>query len=90
MRESIRVQVPNERQGRLHAYGVLAQRQLSIGHVEAACDSWGRFLDEYEVLSSARGDEHFEIMNRRIRPHGTVRAVRELQERAQAVGILKG
>ncbi|MEU9718577.1 hypothetical protein [Streptomyces sp. NPDC047976] len=89
LRESIRLQPANERQGRLHAYGVLAQRQLSIGHVEAACESWGRFLDEYEALSSARGDEHFEVMNLRLRPHTTVRAVRDLRERAQLVGALK-
>ncbi|WP_328620735.1 hypothetical protein [Streptomyces sp. NBC_00354] len=90
LRESIRVQPANERQGRLHAYGLLAQRQLSIGHVEAACESWGRFLDDYEALSSARGDEHFEVMNLRLRPHGSIRAVRNLRERAQLVGALKG
>lgn len=90
LRESIRVQPAQERQGRLHAYGLLAQRQLSIGHVEAACESWGRFLDEYEVLSSARGDDHFEVMNLRLGPYGTVRTVRDLRERARAVGALKG
>ncbi|MFD9408477.1 hypothetical protein ACFWBN_15885 [Streptomyces sp. NPDC059989] len=90
LRESIRMQPAHERQGRLHAYGLLAQRQLSIGHVEAACETWQRFLDEYECLSSARGDEHFEVMNLRLRPHGNVRAVRTLRERAQLVGALKG
>ncbi|CAM5682938.1 hypothetical protein SAVIM338S_07390 [Streptomyces avidinii] len=90
LRESIRVQPANERQGRLHAHGLLAQRQLSIGHVEAACESWGRFLDDYEALSSARGDEHFEVMNLRLRQHGGVRAVRDLRERAQLVGTRKG
>ncbi|MFJ3834429.1 hypothetical protein ACIPY6_02810 [Streptomyces sp. NPDC090054] len=90
LRESIRVQPANERQGRLHAYGLLAQRQLAIGHVEAACESWDRFLDDYEALSSARGDEHFEVMNLRLRPHSSVRAVRDLRERAQLVGALKG
>ncbi|MGW6785354.1 hypothetical protein [Streptomyces sp. NPDC054987] len=89
LRESIRVQPAQERQGRLHAYGLLAQRQLSIGHVEAACDSWGRFLDEYEVLSSARGDEHFEVMGHRLRSYSGVRAVRDLRERARRVGALK-
>lgn len=87
--ESIRVQAAHERQGRLHAYGLLGRRQLSIGHVEAACASWGRFLDEYEVLSSARGDEHFEVMNLRLAPHAGIRAVRELRERARAVGAQK-
>lgn len=90
LRESIRVQPANERQGRLHAYGLLAQRQLAIGHVEAACESWGKFLDDYEALSSARGDEHFEVMNLRLRPYGSVRAVRDLRERARLVGAQKG
>ncbi|MFI5617538.1 hypothetical protein [Streptomyces sp. NPDC051567] len=90
LRESIRLQPAHERQGRLHAYGLLAQRQLSIGHVEAACESWGRFLDDYEELSSARGDEHFEVMNLRLRPHHGVRAVRDLSERGRLVGALKG
>ncbi|MFD8982477.1 hypothetical protein [Streptomyces sp. NPDC059564] len=58
--------------------------------MEAACESWGRFLDEYEVLSSARGDEHFAAMNLRLRPYNTVRAVRDLRERAQLVSTLKG
>ncbi|MCX4526432.1 MULTISPECIES: hypothetical protein [unclassified Streptomyces] len=89
LKESIRVQPANERQGRLHSYGLLAQRQLAIGHVEAACESWGRFLDEYEGLSSARGDEHFEVMTLRLKPHTKVRAVRELRDRAQMVGALK-
>ncbi|MEV7415163.1 hypothetical protein [Streptomyces sp. NPDC089919] len=90
LRESIRLQVPQERQGRLHAYGVLAQRQLSLGHVEAACESWGRFLDEYEGLSSARGDEHFDLMLRRLKPHARVPAVRTLGTRARRVASLKG
>ncbi|MBW5485515.1 hypothetical protein [Streptomyces bambusae] len=90
LKESIRVQPENERQGRLHAYGLLAQRQLSIGHVEAASESWARFLDHYETLSSARGDEHFEIMVARLKPYGTVRAVRDLRERARLVGSQKG
>ncbi|MGW1764047.1 hypothetical protein ACWCQL_08160 [Streptomyces sp. NPDC002073] len=90
LRESIRVQPAAERQGRLHAHGLLAQRQLAIGHVEAACESWGRFLDDYEALSSARGDEHFEVMNLRLRPHAKVRAVRDLRARARRVAELKG
>ncbi len=52
--------VPTERQGRLHANAVLAQRQYEYGHLEEACSTWGRFLDDYEVLSTARGDEHFD------------------------------
>ncbi|MFI5863679.1 hypothetical protein [Streptomyces sp. NPDC051546] len=90
LKESIRIQPSGQRQGRLHSYAVLAQRQHSYGHVEAACDSWNRFLDEYEHLSSSRGDEHFDTMRRRLKPHGKIQAVRALTERAALVGAMKG
>ncbi|MFI1938501.1 hypothetical protein ACH44C_15180 [Streptomyces purpureus] len=82
MQDSNRVRPPVERQGRAHANGLLAQRQLEMGHLEAACGTWGKFLDDYEQLSSSRADEHFEIMERRLRSYQTHRAARELRERA--------
>ncbi|MFJ3298875.1 hypothetical protein [Streptomyces bacillaris] len=88
LRSSIRVMSPSERQGRLHAHAVLAQRQYAYGHVEEACASWGRFLDDYEVLSTARGDEHFDT----LRSLGTPRTspvVRDLRDRVHAVAQLK-
>ncbi|NGO75260.1 hypothetical protein G6045_06140 [Streptomyces sp. YC504] len=90
LKDSIRVQQPHERQGRVHSYAVLAQRQFAYGHLDAACRSWGRFLDEYEHVSSARGDEHFATMRTRLRPHSKVRSVRELAVRAREVEVLKG
>ncbi|WP_329119311.1 hypothetical protein [Streptomyces sp. NBC_01465] len=89
LQNSLRIQAPNERQGRVHAYAVLAQRQYEHGHLDAACASWGRFLDEYEHISSARGDEHFDTMRKRLRTHSTVRSVRELAGRAHEVATLK-
>ncbi|MFJ9022241.1 hypothetical protein ACIRPU_20085 [Streptomyces sp. NPDC102259] len=71
-----------ERQGNAHANGLLAQRQLEIGHLEAACVTWGAFLDDYERLSSARADEHFAIMRKRIRPFLGNSKARDLNERA--------
>jgi len=82
MQASNRARPPMEKQGNAHANGLLAQRQLEVGHLEAACATWDVFLDDYATLSSARADEHFDIMRRRIRPHlGNARA-RELNERA--------
>ncbi|MFF3406706.1 hypothetical protein ACFYW8_10900 [Streptomyces sp. NPDC002742] len=89
MKQSIKVQPPQERQGRVHAYAVLAQRQQDYGHLDAACDSWARFLDEYELVSSARGDDHFATMRKRLAPHAKSRAVKNLAVRAQEVAALK-
>ena len=89
LRQSNRVRPEQERQGRVHANGLLAQRQLELGHVEAACATWQVFLDDYAFVSSARGDDHFQTMRIRIRPHRQTRAVRELDERARAVAGLK-
>ena len=90
MQESLRVQPRQERQGRVHSNALLAQRQFELGHVDAACDTWGAFLDDYVQLSTSRGDEHFDTMRRRIRSYGKVRAVRELTARSREVAALKG
>ncbi|MFF8560985.1 hypothetical protein ACF06I_18990 [Streptomyces albidoflavus] len=89
LKHSIRVQAPQERQGRVHAYATLAQRQLRHGHLDASCHSWGRFLDEYEHVASVRGDEHFATMRRDLAPHAKVRAVKELAGRAREVSAAK-
>ncbi|WP_055524719.1 hypothetical protein [Streptomyces graminilatus] len=89
MKASNRARPPVEKQGNAHANGLLAQRQLEIGHLEAACATWGEFLDDYEQLSSARADEHFQIMRRRIRPYASNPRVRELNERARELARQK-
>lgn len=89
MQECLKVQPRQERQGRLHSNALLAQRQFELGHVEAACATWHAFLDDYVQLSTARGDEHFTAMRRRIRPYGRTRAVRDLTGRARAVAEAK-
>ncbi|KIF68269.1 regulatory protein [Streptomyces sp. AcH 505] len=90
MQDCIRVQPPQERQGRVHANGLLAQRQLELGHLDAACATWGLFLDDYEQVSSSRGDEHFDTMRTRIRTHRTSRTVRALEQRAREIATRKG
>ncbi|WEH37547.1 hypothetical protein PZB75_16105 [Streptomyces sp. AM 4-1-1] len=88
LRHSIRVMSPLERQGRLHAHAVLAQRQYELGHLEEACASWGRFLDDYEVLSTARGDEHFDKLRSLSVPRASP-VVRDLHNRISTVAKLK-
>lgn len=89
LQQSIKVQPKPERQGRVHSYALLAQRQYAYGHLDASCHSWGRFLDEYEHISSARGDDHFETMRTQLRRHVKERPVRELAGRAREVAALK-
>ncbi|MFJ9423433.1 hypothetical protein [Streptomyces sp. NPDC101249] len=89
MKASNRVRPAVEKQGNAHANGLLAQRQLEVGHVEAACDTWHAFLDDYAALSSSRADEHFDIMRRRIRPYAKNAKVRELNERARELARQK-
>ncbi|GAA5216876.1 hypothetical protein GCM10023323_71670 [Streptomyces thinghirensis] len=89
LRNSNTARSPLERQGRLHCLGVIAERQLSMRHVEASCQTWNAFLDEHVQLSSARGDEHLKKLLKAIPAYRSVAGVRELQERAQHVATLK-
>ncbi|MEZ0089197.1 hypothetical protein [Streptacidiphilus sp. EB129] len=89
LQQSNRVRPTQERQGRVHANGLLAQRQLELGHVEAACATWQVFLDDYAFVSSARGDDHFQTMRISLRPYRQNRAARELDERARTVARQK-
>lgn len=82
MKDSNRMRPPVERQGRAHANGLLAQRQLEVGHLEASCVTWGEFLDDYAHLSSARADEHFGVLRQRMRPYLKNPRARELYNRA--------
>ncbi|MFD9488371.1 hypothetical protein ACFWBX_31290 [Streptomyces sp. NPDC059991] len=68
---------------------MLAQRRLEYGQLDAACDSWTRFLEDCEHISSARGDEHFEPMRMRLKPFRNARAVRQLSPRIAEVAALK-
>ncbi|MEW1718664.1 hypothetical protein [Streptomyces sp. NPDC093109] len=89
LQQSLKAQEKNERQGRVHFLAVLAQRQLELGHLEAACASWTLFLEDYEHVSSARGDEHFETMRRRLKPYERTRVVRQLRPRVDEMAVLK-
>lgn len=89
MHASNRARPSVERQGNAHAHGLLAQRQLEMGHLEAACDTWDQFLDDYAVVSSRRADEHFRIMRTSIRPYARNARARALWERARETGRQK-
>jgi hypothetical protein len=89
MKASNRARPAVERQGNAHANGLLAQRQMELGHLEAACETWHAFLDDYATLASARADEHFDVLRRRIRPHLGNAKARELNARAREMAEQK-
>ncbi len=64
---------------------MLAERQLAIGHLDAACATWGRVLDGYPSMRSGRVDKHVTEMFRLIRPHLNNGPARSLHERAMTV-----
>lgn len=89
LRRSNTARSPLERQGHLHCLGVTAERQFRMRHIEAACQTWGTFLDQHVTISSARGDEHLKTMLKALPAYRQVAGVRELEERARHVAALK-
>ncbi|MEU8526439.1 hypothetical protein AB0C77_12705 [Streptomyces sp. NPDC048629] len=89
LRRSNAARSPLERQGRLHCLGVIAERQLHMRHVEAACQTWTAFLDEHVTIASARGDEHLKTMLKQLPAYRRVAGVRDLEDRARQVARLK-
>lgn len=64
---------------------MLAERQLAIGHLDEACFTWGKVVDDYPAIQSGQVDKHMVKMFRLIRPHLKNRAARDLHERARLV-----
>ncbi len=70
---------------RVRYLSMLAERQLEIGHLEAACDTWTNVIDIYPQVQSGQCDQSVSRMFARIRPHQKTPAARELYERARLV-----
>ncbi|MFK0292385.1 hypothetical protein ACIQU6_18155 [Streptomyces sp. NPDC090442] len=89
LRRSHHVRPLHERQGRVHAHGLLAARLMEMRHVEEACEEWGHFLDDYAAVSSARGDEHFDTLRSGLRPFNKLPVAQALFGRVREVSRLK-
>ncbi|AJC56321.1 hypothetical protein [Streptomyces sp. 769] len=85
MQESDKVRYSVYRRARVRHRATLAERQLEVGHLEAACATWNLALDDYPLVQSGRADERIQTMLKLIRPHLRNHAARELHERAQLV-----
>jgi hypothetical protein len=73
------------RRTRVHHRGILAEQQLSIGHLEAACATWNLVLDDYPLVQSGRAEQRVQNMFKLIRPHMGNATARDLYERARLV-----
>ncbi|SEB61404.1 MULTISPECIES: transcriptional regulator [Streptomyces] len=73
------------RRARVRHRALLAERQLEMGHLEAACATWHLSLDDYPLVQSGRADQKMKSMYERIRPHLKNHKARELHERARMI-----
>ncbi|MFC7922211.1 tetratricopeptide repeat protein [Streptomyces cinereoruber] len=85
MQESDKIRQSVYRRARVRHRCTLAERQLDLGHLEAACATWTLALDDYPSLQSGRADERIKIMHSRIRPYLKNHTARDLYERARLV-----
>ncbi|WP_310724767.1 tetratricopeptide repeat protein [Streptomyces sp. N2A] len=85
MQESDKVRYSVYRRARVRHRATLAERQLEIGHLEAACATWHLALDDYPLVQSGRADERMQTMFRLVRPHLNNHAAHQLYERARLV-----
>jgi hypothetical protein len=73
------------RRTRVKERAMLAEYQLRVGHLEAACATWHGALDEYPTVQSGRVDQRMRAMARALRPYLRNRTARHLHERARQV-----
>ena len=85
MQESDKVRFSVYRRARVRHRATLAERQLEIGHLEAACATWHQALDDYPMVQSGRADERIRAMFGLLRPHLRNAAARNVYDRARTV-----
>nr|ANO42196.1 transcriptional regulator [Streptomyces sp. SAT1] len=83
MQESDRLRYSIYRRTRVKERAILAERQLAVGHLEAACHTWGLALDDYPLVNSGRIDKRMTDMFNLIRPHIRNHDAQALYQRAR-------
>lgn len=85
MRQSDQLRYGVYRRARVRHRATLAERQLELGHLEAACATWHTALDDFPMVQSGRADDRIKAMFGLIRPHIKNATARDLYERARTV-----
>jgi tetratricopeptide (TPR) repeat protein len=62
MEESSRLRHDVYRRTRVRYDAMMAERQLELGHLEVACVTWDRVLDDYPLVQSGRADQRVAAM----------------------------
>ncbi|CDR08931.1 hypothetical protein [Streptomyces iranensis] len=83
MKQSDRLRYDVYRRTRVRQRAMLAERQIAVGHVEAACATWHSALDDYPLVQSGRADQRMQSMLQLIKPHLKNHAARDLNDRAR-------
>ncbi|RCH66989.1 tetratricopeptide repeat protein [Streptomyces sp. SDr-06] len=73
------------RRNRVRYLSMMAERQLELGHLEAACDTWEQVVDIYPHVESGQCDQRIATLLERVRPFTKNQAARGLYERATLV-----
>nr|WTB07475.1 tetratricopeptide repeat protein [Streptomyces antimycoticus] len=85
MKQSDRLRYDVYRRTRVKERAILAEQQIAIGHMEAACATWHSALDDYPLVQSGRADQRMQSMLKLIKPHLQNHAARDLNDRARMV-----
>ncbi|ARX84745.1 transcriptional regulator [Streptomyces alboflavus] len=85
MQQSDKVRFSVYRRARVRHRATLAERQLEMGHLEAACATWHQALDDFPMVQSGRADDRIKAMFGLIRPHRKNAAARDLYDRARTI-----
>lgn len=87
MQESNKLRHSVYRRAKVRHLGLTAERQLEIGHLEAACETWDAALDEYHLVQSGRCDERMREMVTLLSRYSSNKQASAVLERARAVGV---
>lgn len=85
MQQSDQLRYGVYRRARVRHRATLAERQLEVGHLEAACGTWHQALDDYPMVQSGRADDRVKTMFSLLRPHLKNATARDLYERARTI-----
>lgn len=84
--EHFKLRGPSDsRRSELMFLGIMAERQLELGHLDAACATWDRVLTMYPAMHSGRVDDRVRTAVRLLAPHATHPLARQTRDRARSL-----